>query len=234
VAYLESGGSGLDAVIRITRRTAATEDRALAAVRSPLAASILLFAGILALRLSAATSQRPAILLLLIGPIVVMTLAYSSRAGVGMATAGLAAFLVSQQVDGGTIDAIGVSTRAFAFYAIPLTIWLARKDAERHSAAEPSTSAPKPRPVEQLTRREREVLGLVAAGHTNAEIAQMLVLSVRTVESHRASLRRKLGRPSLAELVLHAQDWGLLSGESTSTTSDGVAMSAQTASGLVY
>jgi two-component system response regulator NreC len=61
----------------------------------------------------------------------------------------------------------------------------------------------------ELTDREREVLRLIALGHTNAEIARLLFLSVRTVENHRASLMRKLGVRSRAELVRQAGQLGL-------------------------
>lgn len=61
-----------------------------------------------------------------------------------------------------------------------------------------------------LSDREREVLRLIALGHTNAEIATMLFVSVRTVENHRSSLMRKLGLRTRAELVRHANDTGLV------------------------
>jgi len=60
-----------------------------------------------------------------------------------------------------------------------------------------------------LSEREREVLRLIALGHTNAEIARMLFLSVRTVENHRASLMHKLGVKTRADLVRHANQSGL-------------------------
>lgn len=65
------------------------------------------------------------------------------------------------------------------------------------------------RAIDDLTPREREVLRLIALGHTNAEIATMLYVSVRTVENHRASVLRKLGLRTRAELVRHANDVGL-------------------------
>lgn len=55
-------------------------------------------------------------------------------------------------------------------------------------------------PAAALTEREREVLSLLAIGHTNPEIATLLYLSPRTVESHRANIQRKLGVRS-ADLV---------------------------------
>lgn len=66
------------------------------------------------------------------------------------------------------------------------------------------------RPADALTPRERDVLRLIALGHTNAEIASMLYVSVRTVENHRSSLMRKLGFRTRAELVRHANEIGLV------------------------
>ena len=61
-----------------------------------------------------------------------------------------------------------------------------------------------------MTPRELEVLRLIALGHTNAEIAGGLFLSVRTVETHRANLQRKLGVSGRAELVRCALERGLI------------------------
>jgi DNA-binding CsgD family transcriptional regulator len=60
-----------------------------------------------------------------------------------------------------------------------------------------------------LSVREREVLTLIAGGHTNREIADALVLSIRTVEWHRARIQWKLGVSSRAELVQAARALGL-------------------------
>jgi two-component system response regulator NreC len=61
-----------------------------------------------------------------------------------------------------------------------------------------------------LTGREREVVRLVALGHTNHEIAERLVLSVRTVETHRSRIQHRLGLGSRAEIVRWALERGLL------------------------
>ena len=61
-----------------------------------------------------------------------------------------------------------------------------------------------------LTRYRKEILRLIALGHTNGEIAAQLYLSVRTVESHRAHIQQKTQRGSRAELVAYARDNGLL------------------------
>jgi two-component system, NarL family, response regulator NreC len=62
----------------------------------------------------------------------------------------------------------------------------------------------------ELTPREIEVLRLIALGHTSAEIAGMLRISARTVESHRARIHNKLGLATRAELVRYALGRGLL------------------------
>jgi two-component system, NarL family, response regulator NreC len=61
-----------------------------------------------------------------------------------------------------------------------------------------------------LTPREAEVLGMIALGYTNPQIAEELVLSVRTVETHRANIQSKLGTSSRSELVRYALDHGLV------------------------
>jgi two-component system response regulator NreC len=63
-----------------------------------------------------------------------------------------------------------------------------------------------------LSAREWEVLRLIALGHTNSEIAEQLFLSVRTIESHRASIQQKLDRHSRADLVAYALEHGLIGG----------------------
>ena len=61
-----------------------------------------------------------------------------------------------------------------------------------------------------LSPREREILQLVAEGHTNSVIAEKLTLSVRTVESHRSNIMRKLRLSSHADLVKFAINQGLI------------------------
>ena len=56
-------------------------------------------------------------------------------------------------------------------------------------------SEPPPGPPDDLSEREVDVLRLIALGHTNAEIAEQLYLSVRTVETHRSHIQQKLRSP---------------------------------------
>jgi two-component system, NarL family, response regulator NreC len=74
----------------------------------------------------------------------------------------------------------------------------AEADAQARAAADP------------LSDREREVLRLLALGHTNQEIAKMLYISVRTAETHRAHIMQKLRLSTRAELVRYALEHGLL------------------------
>ena len=68
-------------------------------------------------------------------------------------------------------------------------------------------------PGGELSEREVEVLALVANGLTNAEIAERIYVSVRTVETHRAHIHQKLNVRTRAELVRVARDAGLLEGD---------------------
>ena len=62
-----------------------------------------------------------------------------------------------------------------------------------------------------LTPRQHDILKLVAHGHTNREIAELLGLSVRTVEVHRFNLMRRLGASNVAQLLRLALKRRLLS-----------------------
>ncbi len=63
---------------------------------------------------------------------------------------------------------------------------------------------------EPLTAREIEVLRLIAQGYTNSQAAEMLCISVRTVEYHRSNLTAKLNMHSRVELIRYAEENGLI------------------------
>lgn len=65
---------------------------------------------------------------------------------------------------------------------------------------------------EQLTNREQTVLLQLAQGRSNKEVAQVLDISVRTVETHRKNIKRKLGISSTAGLTRYALEHGMLQG----------------------
>jgi two-component system response regulator NreC len=72
-------------------------------------------------------------------------------------------------------------------------------------ASEPQSGLPG-----DLSEREVDVLRLIALGHTNAEVADQLYLSVRTVETHRAHIQQKLRLSTRAELVQYALEHKLI------------------------
>ncbi len=76
----------------------------------------------------------------------------------------------------------------------------------RHFGSHHPSSSPR--------RTKTEVLRLLAAGHTNQQIAKMLFISVRTAETHRAHIMQKLRLTTRAQLVRYALEHGLLSEDS--------------------
>jgi DNA-binding NarL/FixJ family response regulator len=76
------------------------------------------------------------------------------------------------------------------------------------------TEAARRAEADPLSDREREVLRLLALGHTNQEIAKQLYISVRTAETHRAHIMQKLRLTTRAELVHYALSQGLLEPDS--------------------
>jgi two-component system, NarL family, response regulator NreC len=64
--------------------------------------------------------------------------------------------------------------------------------------------------LEPLSERERDIVHLLALGYTNQEIAKKLFVSVRTVDTHRAHIMRKLDLETRAELVMFALANGII------------------------
>jgi two-component system response regulator NreC len=115
--------------------------------------------------------------------------------------AGAAGYVLKESADHELVDAVRRAAAGDTYLNPRLGAMLA--------AAPPETVGP----PDDLTERELEVLRQIALGHTNAEIAERLYLSVRTVESHRAHIQQKLRRSSRAELVRYALDHGLVGSE---------------------
>jgi two-component system response regulator NreC len=88
------------------------------------------------------------------------------------------------------------------------------RDAHAGKTRFPSTGLPSPSqdraPLGLITDREREVLALIALGHTSPEIAGKLHISEKTVETHRAHIAEKLALRTRADLVRFALEHGLL------------------------
>jgi DNA-binding NarL/FixJ family response regulator len=106
------------------------------------------------------------------------------------------------------VDEIAAAVRAAAQGAS----WLSPRAAEvvlgriRHAAGEPTEGGPA---LEQLSPRELDVLRLIARGMENAEIAEALEISPRTVKNHVSSILAKLGLPSRIQAAIYAVRSGL-------------------------
>jgi DNA-binding CsgD family transcriptional regulator len=150
-------------------------------------------------------------------PIALFTFAGGFQAGVVAATLAMLAVVAQWEVSDLDLGASAYVTRAVVFCSIPALISWASRGRSRASD-EPPEVAPRQRGrVDSsyrrslgLSKRELQVLQLLALGHTNPEIADQLVISVRTVEGHRARLQRKIGRSGRAELVSFALERELI------------------------
>ncbi len=118
--------------------------------------------------------------------------------------AGASGFLLKDVRPGDLVDAIRLVAAGNALLGPTVT----RRLLERFAADEPA--APDVGAVARLTDREREILRLLAAGLSNAEIAEQLVLSETTVKTHVSSVLRKLGVRDRVQAVIAAYDSGLV------------------------
>ena len=118
--------------------------------------------------------------------------------------AGANGYVLKEAVDAEVVGAIREVAAGRQYVHPALGARLVAAEAEERARAD----------EDPLSDREREVLRLLALGHTNQEIAQTLFLSVRTVETHRAHIMQKLRISTRAELVRYALSTGLLEEES--------------------
>ena len=114
--------------------------------------------------------------------------------------AGASGYVLKEAADAELVAAIREVARGGRYVHPELGARLIAADSEERKRAE----------EDPLSDREREVLRLLALGHTNQEIAKQLYISVRTAETHRAHIMQKLRLSSRAELVRYALDQGLL------------------------
>jgi DNA-binding CsgD family transcriptional regulator len=91
----------------------------------------------------------------------------------------------------------------------------------RHPAVEPPPPSPPTAVLDVLTKREREILALVAEGCANKEIARRLVISERTARTHVSSILRKLDLPSRTQAALFAVRAGLADSPGSDEASPG-------------
>ena len=114
--------------------------------------------------------------------------------------AGASGYVLKEAADTEVVDAVRAVASGERYVHPALGARLIAAESEERKRAE----------SDPLSEREREVLRLLALGHTNQEIAALLYISVRTAETHRAHIMQKLGLSSRAELVRYALDHGLV------------------------
>jgi two-component system response regulator NreC len=114
--------------------------------------------------------------------------------------AGASGYVLKEAADAEVVAAVREVARGGRYVNPELGARLVTAEAEAGRRAED----------DPLSEREREVLRLLALGHTNQEIAKQLYISVRTAETHRAHIMQKLRLTSRAELVRYALAQGLL------------------------
>jgi len=114
--------------------------------------------------------------------------------------AGASGYVLKREADHALVGAVRAVGRGEAFLTNA-----AERSIIREWMADDSTG-----PAIPLTPREEEVVKLIAEAHTNAQIAELLHLSEKTVESHRANVLRKLGMRDRVELVRYAIRRGLV------------------------
>ncbi len=121
---------------------------------------------------------------------------------------GAAGYVLKKAADSELLSAIQVVMHGEVYIHPAMTGTLVKEMMpEIESRAEPGASLD---PWQVLSDREREVLRLVARGHTNSEVAAQLSLSVKTVETYRARGMEKLGLRTRAQLMQSALEKGLL------------------------
>jgi two-component system response regulator NreC len=118
-----------------------------------------------------------------------------------MIRAGAYGYIIKRAVESDLIQAVRVVAQGYIYVHPSLTSALV-KDFSPHTEPDPASKA-------ELTPREKDVLLLLARGHTNRQIAQKLNLSPRTVEGHRSSLVSKLGFSSRVELMNYVEEQGI-------------------------
>jgi len=118
--------------------------------------------------------------------------------------AGATAYLLKDSADTDLVDAITAAIRGKSFFS-PAVAAVLLDECRRALAQRGHTDR-----YDSLSDREREVFQLVAEGHSNKAIAELLGISPTTVETHRAHALEKLDLHSVAEVVLFAVRRGII------------------------
>lgn len=120
-------------------------------------------------------------------------------------TAGAHGYLLKDSADTDLIRAVAALATGRSFFS-PVVARFMLDDYVRHSSKKGIVDR-----YDSLTEREREIFQLIAEGHSNKQIAELLSVSPATIETHRAHILQKLDVHNTAELVLYAVRRGVIS-----------------------
>lgn len=119
--------------------------------------------------------------------------------------AGASGYVLKKAADTELLSAIRAVHRGEVFLYPSLAKMLVQQVLHKDQAAKHDKDG-----YDVLSAREKEVLRLVALGHTNQQIAELLVVSVKTVETHKSRIMDKLNLKNRSELVRYAIERGLI------------------------
>ena len=131
--------------------------------------------------------------------ILILTLHFSDQLLTNIVEAGARAYIMKSDADRDLISAVEALTTKRTFFTAAAADILLNGFSKDHSVPEPES-----RLRSRLTSREREIVQLLAEGKSSKEVAVALGISVKTAETHRANIMRKLEIHSVSEVVRYA------------------------------
>ena len=135
--------------------------------------------------------------------VVILTMHESQQYFLQIVRAGATGCVLKRSAGTELVTAIEAAARGESYFS-PAIATMVLED-YRRLLTQPDQS-----PEDLLTEREREILQLVAEGRTNREIAELLTLSIKTVQAHRSNIMEKLGAHDRTALVKHAIRMGMI------------------------
>jgi DNA-binding NarL/FixJ family response regulator len=131
--------------------------------------------------------------------IIILTLHFSDQLVKDIVEAGARGYVMKADADRDLVNAVEALANHRTFFTARAAEMLLNDFSDRISAPQPPAS-----PRSRLTSREREIVQLLAEGKSSKEVAVVLGISVKTAETHRANVMRKLQVHSVSELVRYA------------------------------
>jgi DNA-binding NarL/FixJ family response regulator len=138
--------------------------------------------------------------------VVILTMHENQQYLMQIVNAGATGAVLKRSAGAELVTAVKAAARGESFFSPPMASMLLEDYRVRLQHEESDD-------VGMFTEREREVLQLVAEGKTNKEISDLLTVSIKTVQTHRAHIMEKLGAHDRTDLVRYAMRKGIIAGE---------------------